>query len=55
MLKILRRVFSNSVVSGTLLILLFSVGFTSIFFVLSWLIYRDLYGITFLGYIEFVF
>ncbi len=55
MLRTLRLVFANNVVSGTLLILLFVGGFSFIVFLLTWLIYRDLYGITLLGYFRLFF
>ena len=55
LLKALRLALANSVVSGTLLILLFSGGFSFIVLLLSWLIYRDRYGITLLEYFQFLF
>ncbi len=55
MIKTLRLLLGNDIVGGTLAILLFSVGFSSIIFVLSWLVYRDRYGIQFLEYFRFVF
>ena len=54
-LKALRLVFANQVVGGTLMIALFSVGFSFIVFLLSWLVYRDRYGIALLDYIRLVF
>ena len=63
MLKALRLIFLNHVVliflghvvGGTLMIGLFSVGFSLIVFLLSWLVYRDRYGIALLDYIQLVF
>jgi len=54
-LKILRSVFANSVVAGTLFILLFSGGFSFIILLLTWLVYRERYGITLLDYFRIVF
>ncbi len=55
LLRALRLVFANGVVLGTLLILLFSGGFSFFILLLSWIVYRDRYGITLLEYFQFLF
>ncbi len=55
MLKVFRRAFVNDIVIGTLLVLLFSVGFSLFMFVLSWPNIRDNHGVSLLEYFRLVF
>jgi len=55
MFRILRFALTNSTIAGTLVILLFTGGLSTIIFFLSWLVYRDRYGISVADYFRIFF
>jgi len=55
MLGALKIAFGNSTVAGTIVILLFTGGMSAVVFFLSWLVYRDRYGISFGDYFQIFF
>jgi len=55
MFRIFRFALTNNTIGGTLVILLFTGGLSTIVFFLSWLVYRDRYGISLEDYIRIFF